>query len=318
MLTIEQFSAKYSTTSVRPPIVLDSDRQWALGRYPPWLPHDLIGGDDDPFEELVDEDVSCDLTASRRQRSWAGVIADLASEFESHYNGQLKTYDEWSRLWRMTWMPKIDIHKLYPKFAPKQPPHPFFRSGSRAFERALAVASPDEERMWRRFGVAQLTPDDPRLADVEGDEGVDIKQRVLRFAAYRYPDGIVCLTTALFIHDLTERYSPDIWMWGTEPPTDTRGLSLFTTDPKVFATGHAPYLLDGGDVSVRVTTPARSIVDCFSWHERVGLKVAEAALRKAILQGIVTPDDVTRVASDREVAAPLVTAALSKLKRSRK
>jgi predicted transcriptional regulator of viral defense system len=170
--------------------------------------------------------------------------------------------------------------------------------------------------MWSRFGVAQFTPDDPRLAHVEGDDRESIKQRVLRFAAYRFPDGIVCLTTALFIHGLTERCGPDIWMWGTEPPTDTRGLSLFAADPKVFATGHAPYSIDGGDVSVRVTTPARSIVDCFSWHQSAGPKVAEKALRKAIMQGIATPGDILRTASHREVAAPLVAAAMKRLKRS--
>jgi len=316
MLTIEQTSAKYSGASLRPPIVLDADRRWALERYPRWLPHYLISGDDDPFDELVDEDLSCGLTSANQERTWFGIIDDLAGEFESHYNGEVKTYDEWSRLWRMIWVPKINAHKLFPKFAPKQPAHPFFRRGSSGFERALIVASPDEERMWCRFGVAQFTPDDPRLAYVEGDDFADVRQRILRFAAYRFPDGVLCLTTALFVHDLIEHCGPDIWMWGTEPPADTRGLRLFTTDPKVFATGHAAHSLDGGDVIVRVTTPARSIVDCFSWHQLVGPKIAEKALRKAIKQGLVTTDEILRAASHREVAAPLVAAAVKRLKRS--
>lgn len=315
MLTFEQLSAKYSATSLRPPIVLDTDRRWALERCPSWLPHDLVIGDDDPFEELVDEDSSCGLTAANPQRTWSGVIAEQVGRFESHYNGQTKTYDEWSRLWRI-WVTKINVHKLFPRFAPKQPAHPFFRFGSSAFERALAVASPDEERMWKQFGVAQFTPDDPRLAHVEGDDRESIRQRILRFAAYRFPDGIVCLTTALFIHGLTERCGPDIWMWGKEPPENTNGLHLFSADPKVFATGHAPYSVQGGEVSARVTTPARSIVDCFSWHQQAGLKVAKAALGKAIRQGMVTADEIWGIASRREVAAPLVAAAMRRLKRS--
>jgi len=303
MLTLEQVATKYSATSLRPPVVLEIDRQWAMGQCPPWLPYNLVSG-------------KCGSPAGSMQRTWSEVIADLAAQFESHYNGQTKTYDEWSYLWRMMWVPKLNAHELFPELAPKQPMHPFFRFGSSGFERALVVASQNEERMWTRFGVAQFTPDDPRLAYVEGDDLASIKVRILRFAAYQFPDGIVCLTTALFVHDLTERCGPDIWMWGPQPPADTSGLRLFTPDPKVFATGHAPYSLQGGDVSVRVTTPARSIVDCFSWHQLACLKIAEAALRKAIRQRIVTADEISRIAKRREVAAPLVAAALKRLKQS--
>jgi predicted transcriptional regulator of viral defense system len=161
--------------------------------------------------------------------------------------------------------------------------------------------------------VAQFTPDDPRLAYVDGGELASIRQGILRVAVDRFPDGIVCLTTALFIHGLTDRCGPAIWMWGAEPPIDTSGLRLFTADPTVFATGHAPYSLQDG-VSARVTTPARSIVDCFSWHEFIGgPQVAEAALRKAIRERTVTASAISRLAERRDVAAPLVAAALKKI-----
>ncbi|MBI1651154.1 type IV toxin-antitoxin system AbiEi family antitoxin domain-containing protein [Hyphomicrobium sulfonivorans] len=303
MLTFEQVVTKYSATALRPPIVLEIDRQWAMLQRPPWLPRSLVNG-------------RCGFAAGNMQLTWSEVIADLAAKFESHYNGQAKTYDEWSHLWRMKWVPELNARKLFPEFAPKQPMHPFFRFGSSGFERALAVASQDEERMWRRFGVAQFTPDDPRLAYVEGDDLVSTKERILRFAAHRFPDGIVCLTTALFVHDLTERCGPDIWMWGHQPPEDTTGLRLFTASAKVFATGHAPYLLRGSDIRVRVTSPARSIVDCFSWHQLAGLKIAEAALLKAIRQRLVTADEISRIANRRDVAAPLVASALKRLKQS--
>jgi hypothetical protein len=192
----------------------------------------------------------------------------------------------------MTWVPKLNARKLFPQLAPRLPPHPFFRVGSPGFDRALAICSQAEEQLWTRFGVAQFTPDDPRLAFVDGGDLASVRQGILRYAANRFPDGIVCLTTALFIHDLTDRCGPAIWMWGTEPPIDTSGLQLFTADPKVFATGHAPYSLQDG-ISARVTSPARSIVDCFSWHEFIGGAVIaalvddERALRK--LKAIFRP-----------------------------
>lgn len=44
--------------------------------------------------------------------------------------------------------------------------HPYFRRGSPEFERALKLATPAEAMIWKRFGIAQFTPDDPRLKKI--------------------------------------------------------------------------------------------------------------------------------------------------------
>ena len=53
--------------------------------------------------------------------------------------------------------------------APKQV-YPFFRAGTDEFARALKVATEGERLVWKRFGVAQFKPDDPRLKRVQMEE----------------------------------------------------------------------------------------------------------------------------------------------------
>ncbi len=53
--------------------------------------------------------------------------------------------------------------------------------------------------------------------------------------------------------------------------------------------------LDG--VTVRVTSPARTIADCFKFRRRVGLDVAIEALRAAWDSGAVTMDELWQAAA---------------------
>lgn len=153
---------------LRPPVVSDRDRAWALALMPPWCR--LGSGDAGPPPEIVDDGAWLDQPGKAKPRDerpdWTLLVDEQIEAFERFYANDRKTPGDWSRLWRNGWWPKVDARKRFPRSAPKEK-HPFFRKGSPEFARALGVATEEEKRMWRRFGVAQFKPDDPRLPAVQ-------------------------------------------------------------------------------------------------------------------------------------------------------
>lgn len=154
-------------SDLRPPIVSDADRKWALSQKPSWA---RMGCADQ--EEVCDDggwlDADPKVTSHDERPNWSMFVSEQVERFEKFFNqceDRLKTRGDWSRLWRNSWWQKAHPERRFPKSAPRIP-QPFFRAGSPEFERAMALGSPAERRMWQQFGVAQFKPDDPRLSRV--------------------------------------------------------------------------------------------------------------------------------------------------------
>lgn len=149
------------------PIVTDADRKWALYRLPQWMDR---RGDIDGVEDEGDDDGDW-LDVPRKRTDWKQpsgpmFVAEQAEAFERFFVGQYKTYAEWSTLWRKSWWPKADPARRFPHMAPKVF-HPFFKRGSKEFDRAMDLGTPEERRMWALAGVAQFKPEDPRISKIE-------------------------------------------------------------------------------------------------------------------------------------------------------
>ena len=91
----------------------------------------------------------------------------------------------------------------------------------------------------------------------------------------------MCLLTALQIHGLTTEVPHEVWVL-----IHNRSRAPRMGQPKIHvvrATGAAESfgvevrLVEG--VEVRVTTPAKTVADCFRYRDHVGLDVALEALR---------------------------------------
>lgn len=137
-----------------------------------------------------------------------------------------------------------------------------------------------------------------RLADEPLDE-----MSTLAEIATRVPDGVVCLLSALSIHQLTTQSPSEIWL--AIAPNAWAPTSL---PARIHLVRMAPRWLDEGvetrDVtgtSIRVTNPARTVVDCFRLRNLVGLDVAIEALRDAWHQRLVTVDELAHLARERRV-----------------
>jgi predicted transcriptional regulator of viral defense system len=132
-----------------------------------------------------------------------------------------------------------------------------------------------------------------RLADA----GVDARH-ALAMAAAQVPRGVVCLTSALQFHGLTTHMEPAVWIGvakgGWTPTTTVPRLRIVRFQPAGLVDGVRRHAIDG--VSVPVTEPARTIVDCFRHRRSVGLAVALEGLRTGLARRRYKPAEVEALA----------------------
>lgn len=152
------------------PLVTNADREWAMRQCPKWARRSKI---ESVVGEIVDDGGWLDTEARRTDElekpNWDLFVIDQIERFERFFAHERKSYSDWSNLWRKSWWPKANPEKRFPKMAPKTP-YPFFKRGEPEFARALAVATASERIVWKRFGVAQFKPDDPRLERVRSKQ----------------------------------------------------------------------------------------------------------------------------------------------------
>ncbi|MFI5338606.1 MAG: AbiEi antitoxin N-terminal domain-containing protein [Candidatus Methylomirabilales bacterium] len=114
--------------------------------------------------------------------------------------------------------------------------------------------------------------------------GADLgERRTLAEASRRVPHGVVCLLSALQFHGFTTQTAREVWMaigpkvW--RPKNADLPLRFVYMSGLSFETGIQTHKVYG--VPVRVYSPAKTIVDCFKYRNKVGLDVAMEALRDA-------------------------------------
>jgi predicted transcriptional regulator of viral defense system len=140
-------------------------------------------------------------------------------------------------------------------------------------------------------------------------------------AAKLVPKGVVCLTSALAYHGLTDTIPHSVWMaigpkeW--RPRVENSRILIVRFGPKVLDRGVATHLIES--VPVRIYDPAKTVVDLFRYRRRAGqryqnstgLNLALEGLREALRQRKATPAQIARYASEAGVwnlMAPYVEA----------
>src|SRR4029077_5197468 len=95
-------------------------------------------------------------------------------------------------------------------------------------------------------------------------------------ACKRVPHGVVCLLSALRFHGLTTQAPFEVWLAidrkARLPRVEHPPLRIVRIQSKVLAEGVEEHRIEG--VPVRITTPVRTVVDCFVYRNKVGLDVA--------------------------------------------
>lgn len=100
-------------------------------------------------------------------------------------------------------------------------------------------------------------------------------------AAKRVPHAVVCLLSALQVHGLTTESPHAVWVLidrrARMPKLSYPKLEVVRASGPAREHGVETRVIDG--VQVQITTPAKTVADCFRFRRHVGLEVALAALK---------------------------------------
>ena len=130
------------------------------------------------------------------------------------------------------------------------------------------------------------------------------EHRSLAEVSARVPKGVVCLLSALRVHEIGTQAPFEVWIAIPQhmvtPRLDQPAIRVVRMSDEALADGVERMRIDG--VEVRVFSIARTVVDCFRFRNKIGLDVALEALRDGWSQRKFTLDDLWRHAASGRVA----------------
>ncbi len=157
--------------------------------------------------------------------------------------------------------------------------------------RAAGVTAATISRMEKAGEVVRLARGLYQLPDADLDVHHSLAE-----AAKRVPKGVVCLTSALAFHGLTDQLPRRIWLAiGTKdwlPKADRPPLRIVRFAPALLTDSVETYVIEG--VPVRIFAIAKTIADCFRHRRTVGVSVAIEGLQEALRQRKTTPAEIAR------------------------
>ncbi len=122
--------------------------------------------------------------------------------------------------------------------------------------------------------------------------------------ARKHPQAIVCLLSALRVHDLTAQSPFEVWLAipnkARAPKLEYPPLRIMRFSGAALTEGIEDHQIDG--VTVRVTNVARTVADCFKFRNKIGLDVAMEALQEAWANKRISMDELWRYATLCRVA----------------
>ena len=166
----------------------------------------------------------------------------------------------------------------------------FFRQRDAA---AVGVHSRALRRLVEDGAVERVTRGLYRVAEVEPTE-----HYTLAAVCARVPGAIVCLLSALSVHELTTQVAWQEWIAIPHKARTPRlpGLPVRVVRFSGAALRYGVVNTTFEGVPVRITSPARTVVDCFRFRRLVGQDVAIEALRDALRDRKASVDQIWRAA----------------------
>ena len=157
----------------------------------------------------------------------------------------------------------------------------------------LEVPFVELQRLVAAGTVEKVGPGLYRLAAAEPSEF-----ETLAMVASAAPGGIICLLSALRLHGIGTQAPHEVWL-----ALDRKARKPASLPARVRIVRFSGAMLTYGiktrpilGVPVRVTSPARTVVDCFRYRSKLGLDVALEALRDAVRSRTATVDEIMRAA----------------------
>ena len=132
-------------------------------------------------------------------------------------------------------------------------------------------------------------------------------QQTLIEVARRVPNGVICLLSALAFHGIGTQMPPAVWLciesraWA--PKVNVFRLEIVRQSGRAWSEGVVEHQLPLGEASVivKITSPAKTVADCFKFRNRVGLDVALEALSDVLRRKIATRGELRHFATINRV-----------------
>lgn len=117
------------------------------------------------------------------------------------------------------------------------------------------------------------------------------------------PKGVICLTSALQFHELTLQMPSAVWIaidrTGWKPKVEYPPIRFVRFSSRALKEGVKRHLIDG--IEVPIFEPAKTIVDCFRYRNKIGLDIALEGLREGLRTKRATPDQLWEFARTARV-----------------
>jgi len=124
------------------------------------------------------------------------------------------------------------------------------------------------------------------------------EQETVLEAAMLVPTAVICLLSALRLHGLTTQNPHEVWLalrrdqW--RPKHRYPPIRVVRMSGHAMTEGLQEKRLDG--MPVRVFSPAKTVVDCFRYRNKIGLDVAIEALREATRRKLASSNEISAIA----------------------
>lgn len=132
-----------------------------------------------------------------------------------------------------------------------------------------------------------------RLAEAQATE-----LETIAMVASTVPQAIVCLLSALRVHEIGTQSPHQVWLAidrkARKPTRLPAKTSIVRFSGPMLTYGVVSQSMQG--VRVRLTNPARTVVDCFRYRRKIGIDVALEALREAVRGRKATVSEIDRAA----------------------
>jgi predicted transcriptional regulator of viral defense system len=119
----------------------------------------------------------------------------------------------------------------------------------------------------------------------------------LAMACARVPNSVVCLLSALRVHEIGTQSPAEVWLAiphkARVPRSPSLRLRIVRFTGAAWTYGVKETAFEG--VPARITSPARTVVDCFRLERLVGAEVAMEALHDALRHKKTTVAELSRV-----------------------
>ena len=124
------------------------------------------------------------------------------------------------------------------------------------------------------------------------------ENETLQAVSLAVPHGVVCLLSALQFHEITTQMPMETWIAVERnqaiPKSRDFALRIVRLGKMYFECGIEQHRLQGS--AIRVYCPAKTVVDCFKFRNKIGLDIAREALKDSLSQGKATLDEIHRYA----------------------